>query len=61
MLVVLAEGLPNKQIAHRLSIDVNTVKTHVHIILEKLQVRTRGEAAARLRSHRGERDRRERD
>jgi two-component system, NarL family, nitrate/nitrite response regulator NarL len=50
-------GLSNKEIAQQLNIEVATVKNHVHNILEKLQVTTRREAAARLRSHtaRGER------
>lgn len=43
------EGLSNKEIARSLRIGVSTVKNHVHRILEKLQVRRRGEAAARLR------------
>ncbi len=43
------EGLSNKEIARRLSIEVRTVKNHVHNILEKLHVHRRGEAAARLR------------
>jgi len=42
-------GLTNKEIAKRLSIGVATVKNHVHHILEKLNVSTRGEAVARLR------------
>lgn len=47
---LIAEGLTNKEIAARLSIEVATVKSHVHNILEKLNARTRGEVAARLRS-----------
>ncbi|HEX4719390.1 MAG TPA: response regulator transcription factor [Thermoleophilaceae bacterium] len=43
-------GLPNKQIAQRLQIELPTVKNHVHHILEKLEVNGRGEAAAVLRS-----------
>jgi two-component system nitrate/nitrite response regulator NarL len=42
-------GLSNKEIALRLNIEVPTVKNHVHNILEKLNVATRAEAAARLR------------
>jgi DNA-binding NarL/FixJ family response regulator len=46
---LVEEGLSNKEIAARLFIEVATVKNHVHNILEKLQVRTRGEAAAAVR------------
>jgi two-component system, NarL family, nitrate/nitrite response regulator NarL len=45
-------GMSNRDIAERLSIEVRTVKNHVHNILEKLQVHRRGEAAARLRAGR---------
>jgi DNA-binding NarL/FixJ family response regulator len=44
-------GLSNKQIARELSIEVATVKNHVHNILEKLHVNRRSEAAARLRAY----------
>jgi two-component system nitrate/nitrite response regulator NarL len=43
-------GLSNKEIATQLQIELPTVKNHVHRILEKLQVRRRGEAAARMRA-----------
>jgi DNA-binding NarL/FixJ family response regulator len=44
--IVLIEGsLSNKEIATRLHIEVQTVKNHVHNILEKLQVDSRREAA----------------
>jgi DNA-binding NarL/FixJ family response regulator len=46
---LIDEGLSNKQIAGRLSIEPATVKNHVHNILEKLDVTRRGEAAAALR------------
>jgi DNA-binding NarL/FixJ family response regulator len=51
---LLADGLSNKEIAQALRIEPATVKNHVHRILEKFQVRRRGEAAARWRttSHR---------
>jgi DNA-binding NarL/FixJ family response regulator len=42
-------GMSNKQIAVELGIEVATVKNHVHHMLEKLHVRRRGEAAARVR------------
>ena len=43
---LLADGRANKQIARALVITNATVKNHVHSILEKLDVRSRGEAAA---------------
>jgi DNA-binding NarL/FixJ family response regulator len=46
---LIDEGLSNKEIAVRLGIEVATVKNHVHNLLEKLRVRRRSEAAARLR------------
>lgn len=42
-------GLSNKEIARRLSIELTTVKNHVHHILRKLGLARRGEAAALLR------------
>jgi two-component system, NarL family, nitrate/nitrite response regulator NarL len=46
---LMAEGLANKEIARELRIQNATVKNHIHSILSKLQVRHRGEVAARLR------------
>jgi DNA-binding NarL/FixJ family response regulator len=43
---LLAQGLGNKEIAVALSISENTVKTHVRHILDKLDLRSRAEAAA---------------
>jgi DNA-binding NarL/FixJ family response regulator len=48
--VLVNEGMSNKDIARSLRIGAATVKNHVHNILAKLQVKTRGEAAASLRS-----------
>jgi two-component system nitrate/nitrite response regulator NarL len=45
-------GLTNKEIARALHIEVPTVKNHVHHILEKLNVRRRSDAVARLRAGR---------
>jgi len=47
---LIDRGLSNKEIAAQLRIEVATVKNHVHNLLEKLQVASRGEAAARLRA-----------
>jgi two-component system, NarL family, nitrate/nitrite response regulator NarL len=52
---LIDQGLSNKEIARHLCIEVPTVKTHVHNILEKLQVHRRGQAAAWLRDHRSTR------
>jgi two-component system, NarL family, nitrate/nitrite response regulator NarL len=49
ILGLIDQGLSNKEIARRLSIEVRTVKNHVHNLLEKLKVHRRGEAAAMLR------------
>jgi two-component system, NarL family, nitrate/nitrite response regulator NarL len=46
ILELLEAGRSNKQIAFELSIEVATVKNHVHGVLEKLGVAGRGEAAA---------------
>ena len=49
ILDLVDQRLSNKEIAQRLSIDVRTVKNHVHNILQKLQVHRRSEAARRIR------------
>ena len=46
VLVLLADGLRNAQIAERLVVSEKTVDHHVSAILRKLDVRTRGEAGA---------------
>jgi two-component system, NarL family, nitrate/nitrite response regulator NarL len=51
VLRLIEEGRANKEIATALSIELPTVKNHVHRILEKLNVRRRTEAAARARRH----------
>jgi len=47
VLEMLAEGLSNKMIAHRLSISDHTAKFHVNSILAKLNAGTRTEAVTR--------------
>ena len=46
VLALLADGLGNKQIAARLGISTNTVKTHLEMLFEKLGVSSRAEAVA---------------
>lgn len=46
ILALLADGLANKQIAARLGISKNTVKTHLELIFDKLGVSSRAEAVA---------------
>jgi DNA-binding NarL/FixJ family response regulator len=50
VLGLVDQGLSNKEIARQLSIEVSTVKNHVHNILSKVGVGARGQAAARLRN-----------
>jgi two-component system nitrate/nitrite response regulator NarL len=48
IVALIDQGLTNQQIARRLCIQLSTVKNHVHNILEKLRVRRRADAAARV-------------
>ena len=47
---LIADGLSNKEIGQRLDLATNTVKGHVHNILEKLALHTRLQIAAYARS-----------
>jgi DNA-binding CsgD family transcriptional regulator len=49
VLELLAAGKSNKEIARRLDVSPNTVKTHVSKLFEKLGVRRRTEAISRAR------------
>jgi DNA-binding CsgD family transcriptional regulator len=49
VLTLIADGLSNKEIAARLNVSPNTVKTHVARVLEKLEVSRRTAALARAR------------
>jgi DNA-binding NarL/FixJ family response regulator len=47
ILALLTQGYANKEIADRLSVSFDTVRTHLRHIYEKLHVRSRTEAATR--------------
>lgn len=48
ILRLMGEDLSNKEIARRLTIELSTVKSHVHNILEKLRVDRRADAVTRV-------------
>ncbi len=47
VLTLVADGLPNRDVANRLHISENTVKNHMRSVHEKLGVRTRTEAVVK--------------
>jgi LuxR family maltose regulon positive regulatory protein len=49
IMILVAEGLSNREIAERLCLAVGTVKKHVYNIYDKLDVRKRTQAVARAR------------
>jgi len=51
VLIELAAGKSNQEIAHELVISENTVKYHVHSILDKLNLHDRKEAALFAKEH----------
>ncbi|WP_165495420.1 response regulator transcription factor [Actinomadura roseirufa] len=46
VILLLGQGASNNEIAGELSISITTVRTHVHNVLKKLGVGTRGQAVA---------------
>jgi len=48
IIVLIADGLSNKEIAQRLNIATHTVKSHVHNVMEKLALHTRLQIAKYL-------------
>ena len=52
VVLIADEGLSNKEIAERLCLSIDTVKSHVHNILEKLALHTRLEIASFAHSDR---------
>jgi ATP/maltotriose-dependent transcriptional regulator MalT len=49
VLELLAAGRSNKEIANRLEVSPNTIKTHIAKLFEKLEVSRRTEAILRAR------------
>jgi DNA-binding NarL/FixJ family response regulator len=54
ILELLAQGFPNKEIAHRVGVSDGTVRWHLRHVYDKLHVRSRTEAALKFRSTRAE-------
>jgi len=49
IIVLIAEGMSNKEIAQRLNLSTYTVKSHVHNILEKMALHSRLQIAVSTR------------
>jgi DNA-binding NarL/FixJ family response regulator len=52
VLCLLARGLSNNEIAHELTISVNTVRTHIHALAMKLDAPSRARIVANARAAR---------
>ena len=50
ILELLAQGFPNKEIAHRVGVNDGTVRWHLRHVYNKLHVRSRTEAALKFKS-----------
>jgi DNA-binding NarL/FixJ family response regulator len=53
VLVLLSKGYANKEIAERLAVSVDTVRSHLKHIYEKMHVRSRAEAVGRYMTSKG--------
>lgn len=51
ILALVAQGLSNREVGERLALQEKTVKHYMTVILQKLQVRNRVEAALLARAH----------
>jgi two-component system nitrate/nitrite response regulator NarL len=51
VIALIAVGMSNKEIAQRLNIATDTVKSHVRNVMEKLALHTRLQIAAYAHSH----------
>ncbi|MGO8836755.1 MAG: response regulator [Limisphaerales bacterium] len=54
ILELLAQGFPNKEIAHRMGVNDGTVRWHLRHVYDKLHVRSRTEAALKFKSAKAE-------
>jgi two-component system nitrate/nitrite response regulator NarL len=50
---LMADGLSNKEIARRLTLQTSTVKNHVHEVLDRLNVTSRNQVGSSLHHHVG--------
>jgi DNA-binding NarL/FixJ family response regulator len=51
IVALIAQGLTNKEIAHRLGVSVFTVRNQVHLIIQKLELKNRIQVAYLIGQH----------